>query len=111
MITEEALAKLGYRKYECTPPSFPHGDFFMQKRFTDDKGIKYFVEFVHYPPIAFRNGSDWGEDWMAVLHVNEPHMTFEQHRPISIEVAEKRVEAFFEKMCCQYYETYEEQRA
>lgn len=104
MITDEELTKRGYRKFENrSRVTHEFSDYFWQKRFDDDKGIKYLIEFYHYPPLR-QQVSDWLEPWMAELHINDPHFTFQWHRPSSIADAEAKCETFFTSMGCSYYD-------
>ena len=92
------LEARGYRRF--TPKyTDKYNDFFYQKKFSDQKGIKYFLEFVHYPEFELIP-----QQWMLKLTNNEPHMTFEIHKPISIDDAERRAELFFRTQECEYYE-------
>ena len=110
MITEQELKDAGYRKHAGNGHQ-PYSDFFYQKRFTDEHGIKYHVELNHYAAITWPNGQPMSESWMAELHNNEPHMTFQIHRPDSIADVEDRAEKFWRSMACDYYERYENHRA
>jgi hypothetical protein len=100
-ITCAELEASGYVKHSATMFN-RYSDFFYQKKFRDDKGVKYFIEFVHYP--AGLGHVALPEAWMARLSNNEPHMTVEIHRPISIADAERRFELFFQSQQCEYYE-------
>lgn len=110
MITNEQLDAAGYRKHNATQ-AYQHSDYFYQKRFADELGIKYFIQFVHYPSHKFENGQTMPESWMMELNNNEPHYTFQWHKADSIMGGEVLCEVFFKSMGCQYYELYENQRA
>lgn len=83
--------------------SHPYSDYFYQKRFSDDIGIRYHIEFFHYAGVTFPNG-EMPESWMVEMNQNEPHMTFQLHRPESIEQAESAVIRFWYCMFCDYHE-------
>jgi hypothetical protein len=104
---EQILIDKGYRKYP-SGISFKYSDYFYQKCFKDDKGKKYFIEFIYYSPIKFSNENTVEENFMCHLNINEPHMTFEQHHIKDVEEAEKKCELFFNIMGCNYYERFEE---
>lgn len=103
MITNDQLEARGYKKWNA-PQANQFSDCFYQKRFSDDVGIKYHIEFVHYPKHVFENGQSMPESWMVALNNNEPHFTFQFHRPKSIDEAESKCETFFKAMGCEYYE-------
>jgi hypothetical protein len=107
MITEQELIDKGFRKYPNTDDVvFPYSDFFYQKKFVDDIGVKYFVEVVHYAVDTFSNGNRLPESWMVHLNINEPHMRFEQYRVDDLDYALERCETFFQTLDCNHYEIY-----
>ena len=102
IVCEETLNACGYSKYISNPVIFPHSDFFYQKRIDNGNCKLYFINFVHYragpqPHIQ--------EAWMVDLTINDPHYTFQQNHPISIEEAEEKCSAFFnlEILKCEPY--------
>ena len=112
-VTEKYLRALGYRKYTANEIVFPFADFFMQKRFDDEKGKKYYIDFVHYPklrPDDPNNRPYNGESWMVEMRQNEPYqLQFRYHRPESIEIAEYKVDKFWVKICDGvHYDLFEE---
>lgn len=107
MITENQLTIAGYRQYVSSGIVHPYSDFFYQKRFSDEVGIKYHVEFLHYPPL----NSKLSDTWMAEMVNNEPFMTFQIHRPESIQEVEERMRRFWETQGCKYYALYEKATA
>lgn len=111
MITEQNLTEAGYRRYSSSAILDKFSDFFYQKKFTDSEGIRYFIEFMHFPEMKFGNGTVMPECWQCTMNVNSPHMTFEQHRVDDIGVCERRCQTFFEHIDCEYYEKYEEAKA
>lgn len=102
------LEENGYMFYLSNKIITPYSDFSYQKEFRDNKGIKYFIDFVHYPKI--REGET--ESWMLDFRNNTPHYTFQQHR---VELKnrndliklEKKCELFFKSFKCEYYELYD----
>lgn len=106
MITQEQLEERGYRHCgKGAEGSFQYCDFFMQRKVTDPDGIRYFIEFVHYPKGRFCDAA-----WMCHLNINEPHCTFEQHRPTDLDATENRCYEVWNLMGRPYYERYEEAR-
>lgn len=110
MITEKKLKKAGYHRHESNGICFPFADYFYQKKFTDAEGIRYFLEFVHYPAKEYGNGGVSHESWKCTMNINSPHMTFEQHGVDDIEKAESLCLCFWRSMHCDYYEKYEEMK-
>ena len=102
-VSEKTLSKLGYKRYTASHIIFPHADFFMQKRFDDKNGKKYFIDFVHYPKLRpdDPNNRPYNEEyWMVEMRQNEPFtLQFRYHHPESIESAEYKVEKFWVKIC------------
>jgi len=99
MITTKLLAASGYRPNKMCNPSFPYSDSFWQRKLTDENGIKYFIEFVHYP-----KGSGLKEAWMMNMNINEPHCTFQIHRAGDINKAEVMCEEVWRATGGIYYE-------
>lgn len=111
MIAEKKLKKAGYHRHESNGICFPFADYFYQKKFTDAEGIRYFLEFVHYPAIEDADGNNIGGDtWKCSMNINSPHMTFEQHGVDNIEKAESLCFMFWLALPCNYYEKYEEMK-
>jgi len=50
-IHDQILTNRGYKKNLNVGISFPYAECFYQKRFRDDRGIKYFIEIVYYAGI------------------------------------------------------------
>lgn len=101
-MNEKLLIKAGYKRYPENGIVFPFSDFFYQKKFTDSWGIKYFIEFVHYPAVK---GTFVGEGWMVVFRNENPPYEFKVHR-IDKEIAfyEELVETLWKTLKCDYYE-------
>ena len=104
-MNEQELIDKGFRKWKSNDITFPHSDYFYQKKITDDGGVKYFVDVVHYPEMQLHYGTKLEESWMVHLNINEPQMRFDQHR-VSLEIALEKCEKFFQTMGCEYYETF-----
>jgi hypothetical protein len=104
MLTEQELIDKGFRKWKSNDISFPYSDFFFQKKFVDDVGVKYFVDVVHYPVKHYPNGNIANESWKIHQNINEPHMRFDQHDFESLDNALEKCEKFFQTMGCEYYE-------
>jgi hypothetical protein len=104
MITEQELIDKGFRKHNSNDVVFPYSDFFYQRKFVDDVGVKYFVDVVHYPETGYPNGNKVDESWMIHQNINEPHMRFDQHRIDDLDIALEKCEKFFQTMGCEYYE-------
>lgn len=105
MTIKEYLFSLGYQEFKSTF-LFRHADLFFQRRVEDDRGIKYFIDFVYYSPIEGKVG----ETWTCHLTINNPHQTYEQHWLKTIEDVNRAIEKcelFFNTMDCEYYEKYE----
>jgi len=103
------LKNHGYKFYPQTGVSFPYSDGFYQKKIEDDKGIKYFIEFVFYAETRYPNGAKSNFGFMANLNVNEPHQTYQIHNLNSLDKiveAEKKIELFW-NILGSYYETFE----
>jgi len=83
-ITEAELVAAGYTRCSKNDHSFPYSDFFYQKKFRDAQGIKYFVELVHYS----HSEGPVTEAWSSYMNINQPHMTFQIHRPNSLATVE-----------------------
>ena len=110
-VSEAFLLARGYLKHTASNITYPYSDFFMQKRFDDDKGKKYFIDFVHYSkvkPDAPNNEPNNHESWMAGMRQNEPKfLEFKYHYPEDIVAVEDMVEKFWVEFCgSQYYEMF-----
>ena len=99
MNIEQILIDKGYRKYKDYGGSFPHSSYFYQKKFKDDKGAKYFIEFIFY----LKNGP-LETSVMCNLSIDNPHQTYEQHHVKDVDLAESNCEKFFLAMNCEYNE-------
>lgn len=110
MITEKKLLKKGYVKITLSHMFEPYSDFFYQKRFKDTEGIRYFIEFFHYPEKKYPFGAMLDESWKCSLQTLSPHMTFQQHKVESITTAENRCLCFWRSMHCDYYDKYDERK-
>ncbi len=106
MINERVLTEAGYKKHK-SGASFPHSDFFYQKRFDGEKGIKYFIEFVHYAA-EFIGQSELREGWTLHWNNSEPWYSFEAHRVNEGNLAalELIVDRIWVGLKCEYYEKY-----
>ena len=112
MDTSESIIKhlesKNYRFCRTNNVCFPHSDGFWQKKFTDETGIKYFIEFVYY---SAKNGAHFA--FMGHLSINGDnesifHQTYEQHHLNTIEKiqqAELNAEKFWQNFGC-YYEKF-----
>ncbi|MEK6879339.1 MAG: hypothetical protein AABY22_07025 [Nanoarchaeota archaeon] len=102
---EEILLKNGYRV--CSNNIvFPYSDYFYQKCIKDEIGKKYSINLVHYP--AHHN---FLASWMVELTNNEPHLTFQEHRPkleneMDLIVIENNCEKFWKTFNCEYCEKF-----
>lgn len=103
MITEEQLAEAGYRKHPAGAIK-QFCDFLYQRKITDELGTRYFNNFWHYPPYEF-GGQQQDGTWLFEITMNEPHCTFEIHRPDSLQFCELKGEEFWRMMGAVYYET------
>jgi hypothetical protein len=103
MVTDLELEKAGYKKYGSNGITYPYSDFFYQKKVVDERGVKYFIAFVHYS-----HDAQLTESWMVGFNQNEPlHLRFDIHSHVSIDVAEFMCEKFWVTMCnSTYYEKY-----
>lgn len=102
IITEEQLIAVGYQKYQPGVIK-PYCDFLYQRRITDEEGTRYFNAFWHYPPYEVHGHQEPGT-WLFELSLNEPHSTFEIHRPATIPFCELKAEEFWRMMGAVYYE-------
>lgn len=82
---------------------FPHADYFMQRKVCDPTGVRYFIDFAHYMAL--------GDVWMCSLSINEPHCTFEQHRPTDLDMTEARCYKVWDLLGRPYYERSEKAEA
>lgn len=98
-MNEQELIDKGFLKYQSNSVIFPCSDYFYQKRFSDEKGIKYFVDVVHYP-----KSEHLEESWMINMNIGEPFMVFKQYGIKSLDIALEKCEKFFQTMGCEYYE-------
>lgn len=106
MITEEQLVEGGYNRYPNSNITHTFSDFVYQKKFVDvadGKSIKYWINIYHYPGFS----TDHPNVWMAELTNNEPHYTFQIHRPDNLKNVEELCEKFFSTMGCEYYERHQ----
>lgn len=104
-MTEQQLIDAGYKRCNHTEVSFPYADFFYQKRIRDARGIKYFIEFVHYAPMDFKNNNIAPESWTLNWNNNEPHYTFQAHKVDgSIGIYESMIDRLWLSLGCEYYE-------
>ena len=108
MITEQQLIRRGYRKHKGGGIAFQFSDFFYQLKFTDEDGIRYWLEFVHYEELP---GGDKGGSWMCNLNINDPHCTFQQHRVKDLDLSEKLAVSVWIAIGAPYYEKYQEMKA
>ena len=104
MLSEKALVEAGYRKYIQDPKVIRNADYILQKRFWDEKGVRYFVTvFVYdwqsrkiaepgllFPDFGFSPTVQFGEEGVA------PTVDVSLHDSPDITV--DSVEAYFEKM-------------
>lgn len=108
MITEQQLIDAKYTRYPTEYKDF--SDYFYQKKFIDLKGIRYFVEFLHYPILLrakFRGQfANMNESFSMELHIEEPPSTFQLHSPISIQDAEEHAYRVWCVLGSIYYEEY-----
>ena len=63
---EECLINEGLRKWKSNSVTFPYSDYFYQIKIEDKIGIRYYVEFVHYPKI-----DNLQESWMVNCRLND----------------------------------------
>lgn len=119
MIFEKELIAAGYKKYTSRLDK-QYADYFYQKRFSDDEGKKYFINFSHYP--ANRYGqTELKESWNADVQfitisgptVDIEYFSFwteenEYNHPItSIEDVEQFFEKMWETNLFEYYEKWD----
>jgi hypothetical protein len=105
---KDYLEKNDYKFYSKVGPCFPYSDGFYQKKFTDSKGVKYYLEFVYYFEMKFDNGTKAEPSFMAHLNINEPHQTYQIHHINNLDKiieAEKKIEEFW-KIFGDYYEVF-----
>jgi len=107
MITEDLLKIAGYKNDKRTASIKIYCDDFFQKKVADKTGTKYFINFWHYPPHEYSNGAIIGGSWLFEMMLNEPHCTFEIHRPTALEFCERKAEEFWNMMGAVYYESNE----
>ena len=103
MINDQILEAEGYRKH--TDKFFEYSDYFYQKKFCDDVGVKYFIEFVKYTLPQEVEGSY--DSWAAFMRINGPIvMDFRMHyiKNETIEKIESMMDLFWTTMKCNYYE-------
>ncbi len=108
--TQKLLEKNNYHKQILNKGNglYPYASCFYQKKFNDEKGVKYFVQFVYYAPIPIYQDS---ESWMLDFVNNNPFYTFKKHR-IKLKTEqdlinlESECELFWMTFKCAYYESY-----
>lgn len=100
MNYETDLIASGYRKWPENSIVHPSADFFYQKGVRDNRGIKYFIEFVHYPVVC-----KLGEAWMVVWRSDEPNYEFRVHyADQSIWFYEDLIGSLWKSLGCSYKE-------
>lgn len=104
MITEQQLLYTGYTKY-LTEHKY-NSDVFYQKKFTDAKGIRYFLEFLHYPTILYSNGNSIGESFSMEMVINDLHVNFMLHYVDCIKSSEVYADKVWKALGSIYYELY-----
>lgn len=107
IITEEKLKIKKYNRHPSSNITHQFADFIYQRGFNDETGIKYFINFIHYPMIML-NSAATKESWTAEMTVNEPHMKFCMYDldNRSIGHVEKKMKRFWEAMGKHYYEKF-----
>ena len=104
MINDKSLEDAGYKKH--TSEFFEYSDYFYQKKFCNDVGVKYFVEFVKYT-LPFEGTESSPDSWAAFMRINGPIvMDFRMHyiKNETIEKIESMMDLFWTTMKCNYYE-------
>lgn len=105
------LENNGYKRFETKGKNdviSPYSECFYQKRFTDEKGIKYHIQFVCY---SANSKLDLKKSWLMDFSINEPFYTFRQHyvkleNKEDLGEMEQKVELFWKTFNCAYYELY-----
>lgn len=98
----EYLEYRGYVKYNQCYKVNSYSDYFYQKKISDNKGIKYFLNLLHWSNV------DRPDSWAMILQINEPFYVFEQHNIElkDLDKLEEKCSLFFKTMGCEYYEKY-----
>jgi hypothetical protein len=105
----EAFEAYGYRFYEDNIDTYSQG--FWQKRFVDERGIKYHIEFYEYDYAQFRNHPIKDVSYEPRAQFNcENDVVFDvkylPRNDDTIDSVEKFFESIFVQMNCIYYEEY-----
>jgi hypothetical protein len=105
----EAFEAYGYRRYNASIEEFSNG--FWQKRFVNERGIKYHIEFYEYDYAQFRNHptKDVSYEPKAQFHKENDvvfNVAYLPNAQDTIESIEKFFESVFVQMNCTYYEEY-----
>jgi len=99
---EQLMQELNRNGYMTHRP-YNDAAVFRQKRVTDDRGTKYFVNFLLY-----RFEPLYSDRWTMEVTNNEPHITLAVHSPFSLAEYERLAETFWRAMGCEYYELTQE---
>lgn len=105
---EKYFQNNGYRNYPKNNIIHPHSDGSWQKKIGDEKGIRYFINFVFYSGHTYPNGIKTDDVFMAEIVNNEPHQTYQIHHLDTVDKirdAENKIELFW-KTFGTYYENY-----
>ena len=96
MINEKILKENGYKKYQDLLYT---SDCLYQKRITDEKGIKYFINFYKY-----------GQEYEVRMDIEKDIYSLEltlyafNSQTTSLEKVEKDIESMWKDLDCDYYE-------
>ena len=117
-MTDEYILEKGYKQYNPTHYDNEHIIARFQKRFDDEYGKKYFINVLKWSngfvPIAHRD-----EYWKPYAYEYEVQVTmYEEDNTMNLHFythwtldrVEEFMAEFFEKMCPNYYELWDERR-
>lgn len=96
------LEENGFKTFPCKHYK-PYADRGFQKRYTDTKGIKYFIEIYKY---SFENRTSYSPE--VYLHTPKSDILVEIREGLSIKELEDFVENLWVILKCSYYEEWDE---
>ena len=101
MITAQTLERRGYLRYDGGHRHYT--DFFYQRSFRDQAGIRFIIEFWHYPHVS-HDTSALCESWQGEVTLAPPHVTLQFHFASDLDYIEEKAAQFWQLMGGVYYE-------
>lgn len=101
MITDKLLEERGYNKYK---DYLYHSDGLYQKRITDEKGIKYFIDIYKYEPEVEAIETEYNVVLISDTENYNLEVTLYGIKDMTLDEIEEEVEKIWNSLGCKYYE-------